>query len=232
MGNNWVGWQIIRYLIDYGEDIVGLVLHPEHKQRYGKEILDASRVNTTRVFDGSSLKQEKTLHAVRNLQPDIGLSILFDYKISKDFIDFFPMGIVNLHPSYLPYNRGQYPNVWSIVEETPAGVSLHYIDEGIDTGDIIAQKEVQVLSKDTGMSLYGKLEQTAVEIFKEHWQLIRQGKQRRISQTKAEGTYHTTRDVEKIDEIKLDRKYSILFVLEHFHLTKEPISLMVIKKYM
>jgi methionyl-tRNA formyltransferase len=207
MGNNWAGWQIIRYLRDQKEDIVGLVVHPEHKQRYGKEIVEVSQIDSTRVFDGSRLKQEKTLEAIRSLQLDIGISVLFDYKLSKEFIDLFPKGIVNLHPSYLPFNRGQYPNVWSIVEETPAGVSLHYIDEGIDTGDIIAQRKVRVLWKDTGMSLYGKLERKAVELFKEYWQTIRQGKQQRIPQTQAKGTYHTTKDVEKIDKIDLDRKY-------------------------
>lgn len=48
--------------------------------------------------------------------------------------------IVNVHVSYLPYGKGIYPNVWSFFENTPNGVSLHYIDEGIDTGDVIVRR--------------------------------------------------------------------------------------------
>ena len=57
----------------------------------------------------------------------------------------------------LPYNRGMHPWYWSIVDETPAGVTIHFIDENIDEGHIIAQKEVLIDPTDTGESLYGKL---------------------------------------------------------------------------
>ena len=86
-------------------------------------------------------------------------------------------------------------------------MTLHYIDEGIDTGDIIAQKEVQVSLKDTGESLYRKLESISVELFGEYWPLISQGKQPRISQSQEQGSYHITKDVEEIDEINLDSTY-------------------------
>jgi len=49
---------------------------------------------------------------------------------------------INIHPGYLPYNRGPNPNLWSFMDDTPKGVTIHYVDEGIDTGDIIAQKKV------------------------------------------------------------------------------------------
>ena len=75
------------------------------------------------------LKEPKVLEAIDALQPDIGLSILFDYILRSEFLELCPLGVVNLHPSYLPYNRGQYPNVWSIMDGTPAGVTLHYIDD-------------------------------------------------------------------------------------------------------
>jgi methionyl-tRNA formyltransferase len=208
MGNNWVGWQIIRYLKERNEDVVGLIIHPKKKQRYGQEIIESAHIDPSQIFNGSKLREKETFEAIKALRADIGLSILFDYIISKDFIDLFPKGIVNLHPSCLPYNRGQYPNVWSIVERTPSGITLHYIDEGIDTGDIIAQKEVPVEWTDTGETLYRKLEQGSVELFREHWPLIREGKEQRISQSDMEGTYHVTQDVRRIDEIDLNKRYA------------------------
>jgi len=208
LGNNWVGWQILRWLKEQNEEIVGLVIHPPSKQKYTKEILQVADLPSERVFDGSQLHNPELLAAIRKLAPDIGLSVLFDYILRREFLDIFPRGVINLHPALLPYNRGQYPNVWSIVEGTPAGVTLHYIDEGIDTGDIIAQKEVPVEPIDTGETLYRKLEKACVDLFKETWPLIRSGQAPRVPQRKGEGTYHRTSDVDKIDRIDLNRTYT------------------------
>ncbi len=207
MGNNWVAWRVIRYLSEQNENIVGLVIHPEDKQRYAKELVESANIDPSRVFDGSQLRKKKTFQAIKALKPDIALSIFFGYIVSKDFIDIFKVGIVNLHPSYLPYNRGVFPNVWSIVEDTPAGVTLHNIDEGVDTGHVLAQKEVSVTWTDTGESLYKKLEHTSVKLFKEYWPRMRRGEEPRVSQPASTGTYHSTKDIQKIDEIDLDRKY-------------------------
>ena len=49
-----------------------------------------------------------------------------------------------MHISLLPWNRGYHPNIWSFLEDTPKGVTIHYINEGIDTGDIIVQKEIVI----------------------------------------------------------------------------------------
>ena len=207
LGNNWVGWKVLSYLRACEEDICGLVVHPETKRRYGKEILESGGVESSRIFEGHELRAQEILEAIKRLEPDIGVSVLFDYIFREEFVRIFPKGIVNLHPSYLPYNRGQYPNVWSIVEGTPAGVTLHYIDDGVDTGDIIAREEVPVAWTDTGRSLYRKLENTAVELFKQQWPLIREGKESRASQSGLDGTFHRTRDVDDIDEIDLEKTY-------------------------
>jgi methionyl-tRNA formyltransferase len=208
LGNNWVGWQVAKWLTERGENIVGLVVHPLEKQKYGNEITESTRVEPTHIFDGSKLRQPETLEAIKALQPDIGLSILFGYILKSEFIGLFPEGIINLHPAYLPYNRGAYPNVWSIVEGTPAGVTLHYIDAGIDTGDIVAQRSVPVEPIDTGETLYHKLETACLEIFKQTWPAIRAEQVPQIPQSAEAGTYHRTKDVREIDHIDLDEKYT------------------------
>lgn len=208
LGNNWVGWQILKWLKEQGEEIVGLVIHPPHKQKYVDEMLEVADLSPDRIFDGSQLRDHEIVAAIQKLAPDIGLSILFGYILKSEFLNIFPQGVVNLHPALLPYNRGQYPNVWSIVEGTPSGVTLHYIDEGIDTGDIIAQQEVPVEPIDTGETLYRKLERASVRLFQETWPLIKTGRAPRIPQSDEVGTYHRTRDVESIDKIELDRTYT------------------------
>jgi len=121
---------------------------------------------------------------------------------------------VNIHPALLPYNRGSYPNVWSIVERTPSGVTIHYIDEGIDTGDIIAQCTIPVEPVDTGESLYRKLERAMLDLFQQTWPLIRAGQAPRLSQINAAGTTHRIRDAAQIDEIDLNRMYTARELLD------------------
>lgn len=202
LGNNKVGWQVVQWL-GRKEQIVGVVVHPPHRGKYRDKIIHEARTN---IFDGSQLQQAETLERIKALQPDIGVSVLFGYILKPEFLELFPAGVINLHPAYLPYNRGAYPNVWSIVEGTPAGVTLHYIDTGVDTGDIIAQQLVSTKPTDTGKVLYRRLEQASFELFKETWPLIRSGQAGRVPQD-GEGTHHYVKDVEQIDHIDLDRKY-------------------------
>ena len=208
MGNNWLGWKVLEWLVEQGEKVVGLAVHPPEKQKYGNELRTVADLPYDRVFDARRLKGEAVQSQVRDLNPDIGVSILFDYILEPSFLDIFDGEVINLHPAYLPYNRGQYPNVWSIVDGTPAGTTLHYIDPEIDTGDIIARKSVDVEPVDTGKTLYTKLEQASLELLKETWPAIASGSVSRVEQTKQEGTYHRTADVEEIDEIDLDEKYT------------------------
>ena len=159
------------------------------------------------MLDGSRLKEASVLEQVRKLEADIAVSVLFAYVVNDGFIDIFPQGCINLHPALLPHNRGRFPNIWSIVSKTPAGVTLHYIDKGIDTGDVIAQKEVAVEVTDTGASLYRRLEIEGLELFKATWPAIRAGTAARIPQRAGLGSYHRARDVETIDEIDLQKSY-------------------------
>ncbi len=206
LGNNWLGWQVLRWLRQRDEEIVGLVLHPERRRAHGEEILRTGGVPADRVFSGSKLRRPEVRQAIAALRPEIGLSVLFGYILKPELLNLFPRRVVNLHPSLLPYNRGAYPNVWSIIERTPAGTSLHYLDEGVDTGELIAQKEVEVEPVDTGETLYRKLERAALDLFRETWPRIANGSAVAHPQ-RLGGTCHHARDVQEIDEIDLDASY-------------------------
>jgi len=207
LANNWVGWKAAEYLKTRRDNVVGVVVHPPHKQKYRDEIVSALSLPDGRVFDGARLHEPAVLEEVRSLNPQLGLSVLFDYILKPEFLRLVPAGVVNLHPSLLPFNRGNYPNVWSIVEETPAGVTLHYIDEGIDTGEIIAQHEVPVDVTDTGETLYRKLEQACLRLLKQSWPRVVTGEVTSAPQPEEQGTYHRASDVELIDRIDLDAVY-------------------------
>ena len=205
--NNWIGWRVIEFLAAQPDEIVAVVLHPPATRTHGDDICSAVGLADEFVFDGSRLRDPEVVAAIAGLKPDLGVSLLFGFILRKPLLDVFPAGVINLHPGYLPFNRGPYPNVWSIVDRTPAGVTLHYIDEGVDTGDIIAQQRVDIDPADTGETLYRKLERTSVELFKATWPLIRSGAAPRHPQTGG-GTSHRTADVDRIDRIDLDRTYT------------------------
>ena len=104
---------------------------------------------------------------------------------------------INLHISYLPWNRGADPDLWSVVDNTPKGVSIHYLDEGVDTGDIIVQKEVACLPEDTLSGYYNRLHREICSLFSQHWPAIKVGKAPRIKQI-GEGSYHLSVDRKKM----------------------------------
>ena len=75
---------------------------------------------------------------------NIDLVISFNYRhiLKKNILKKLKRPAINLHISYLPFNRGSHPNFWSFVENSPKGVTIHEIDEGLDTGPIIYQKKI------------------------------------------------------------------------------------------
>lgn len=207
LANNRVGLEVLQWLVAQGYPPTGLVIHADDRGKYRDEIITASNLPPDKVFDGSTLQSIETFERMALLKPALGLSVFFDYILRQRVLSLFPEGCINLHPSFLPFNRGQYPNVWSIVEGTPSGVTLHYIDEKIDTGDIVAQREVPIDDTDTGESLYRKLEKACVDLFCDTWPLIVDGSASRFPQKKDGGTYHKAKDVQMIDEIDLEQQY-------------------------
>lgn len=121
------------------------------------------------------------------------ISFGYNYIFPPSVIEYCP--IINLHASYLPWNRGPVPNFWSWLTDCPKGVTIHYIDAGVDTGDIIAQKKLDWLHD--GMTLnqtYWATIEALVELFAETWPLIREGKNQRYPQL-GQGSCHTFKDL-------------------------------------
>lgn len=128
-----------------------------------------------------------------------GFNFLVSYGyrhiLKSEILDLFPGRAVNLHISYLPWNRGADPNFWSFLEGTPPGVTIHLIDPGVDTGDILVQKKVDFgdLENATLSSTYQVLQQEIQQLFFENWAKIRNGELPAIPQT-GKGTMHRVRD--------------------------------------
>lgn len=97
---------------------------------------------------------------------DLAFSYTYRYILTKDIIEALNHNVVNLHNSMIPWNRGADPNIWSIVENTPRGVTLHYVTPELDKGYIIAQEFVNDSDEETLSSSYNNLDRAAKEMFK------------------------------------------------------------------
>jgi methionyl-tRNA formyltransferase len=148
------------------------------------------------------LTEREQLELIQQIQPDIVLSVGFDHLVPPDVLDVPEEGALNLHPSLLPYNRGKSPNVWPLIEGTPAGVTLHYMDEQFDTGPIIAQREVETSFADTGKDLHKRLEEMQFELFTNVWPDIVAGAVEPAQQNAEAGTYHSVDEF--LEACKLD----------------------------
>ncbi len=107
-------------------------------------------------------------HSVQHIDDfkyDIIISFGYRYILEKNFIESCKCPIINLHISYLPFNRGAHPNFWSFYDNTQSGVSIHLIDEGIDTGPILFQKKVHFKQEVTFYTTYKKLIYEIEELF-------------------------------------------------------------------
>jgi len=127
------------------------------------------------------------------------ISYGYRYVLKKEILDLFPNRAINLHISYLPYNRGSDPNFWSFIDGTPKGVTIHYLDEGVDTGDIIVQKEVvfDSLETETLASSYQKLHIEIQNLFFQNWESIKSQRCSRRPQV-GNGTVHKEKDKEAL----------------------------------
>lgn len=150
------------------------------------------------------------IEAASSLDPDIILVGSWGQILKKHVIEVPKRYCINCHPSYLPKHRGSNPYSSSIIAgENYSGVTFHLIDENIDTGDIIYQKQVLIDSQDTGESLRDKCANLAKTMVKELLELIAQNKIEPIVQNHKEASYYPRIT---IDDAAIDWNLNPLYI--------------------
>lgn len=211
---NTVGQEIAKIFDKNRESLVCLVLDSKNSGGANSQIIEhAGYVGTENVFYSDRLYEDATLSALRNLDLDLIILAWWPYIIKSELIGIPRLGCLNFHPSYLPYNRGKHYNFWAIVEESPFGVSLHWITEGIDDGDIAFQTRIETSWEDTGASLFYKAQKEIVKLFADKLPEIMQGTIPRIPQKLDEGSFHFGKELEGASGIDLDASYTARHLL-------------------
>lgn len=138
---------------------------------------------------------------------DFLISYGYRHILKADILDLFSGMAINMHISFLPFNRGADPNFWSLYEGTARGVTIHYMNEGIDTGDIIVQKKVIFDdAADTLETSYNKLHDAMMQLFIDNMDSILSGECSSFKQP-GKGTYHNSSDKEALfNQLKAKRQ--------------------------
>ena len=155
------------------------------------------------INDGNSIvrcDEKMNRKNIDKCEYDFLISFGYRYIISKEILNYFKEKVINLHISYLPWNKGSDPNLWSILENTPKGVTIHQMDCGLDTGKILYQKEIFFNENDTLKSSYEKLQTELVKLFKANWENIKYNKVIPKKQ-KGTGSYHKSSDKNSYQEL-------------------------------
>ena len=166
--NGSLGLQVLQKMVELKKDvrIIGVVLNSIEKRapEYLDEVKKTIGNPLPLLVDYEN--NANTHEQIANLlsDSDFGISALFGHKLPIEALNIVNGQIINLHPSLLPIGRGADPIPWSIIEQTKQGISIHLIDNELDTGDILFQKEIPT---DIGMNA-GKIYQIATdELFHE-----------------------------------------------------------------
>ena len=159
------------------------------------------------VLRGRCFRAPKHLEVLRRLELDYIVSIHFPYIVPPEVLALPRVGVLNLHPAFLPYNRGWHTPTWAILEGTPVGATLHFMDDGVDTGDVVRQEQLEVGPGDTAHSLYARLKQLEIDVFTRAWPQIATGKLPRHPQDKRAGSSHRRSDLfaDAIQRVELEQ---------------------------
>lgn len=182
-------------LVSAGHEITLVVTQPDKEKGRGKQVqksdvkLVAEKYDIP-VFQPVKIKTDESVEILRGYEADIFVVAAFGQILSKEILDMPKYGCVNIHASLLPRLRGAAPIQWSIIDgDEKTGVTIQQMDVGLDTGDILAVKEVEIASDETGGSLFDKLAIAGADLIVETLPLIEAGKITPVPQDESLSTY-------------------------------------------
>jgi methionyl-tRNA formyltransferase len=148
------------------------------------EVKVAAQKLSLPVLQPETLKDAAAVEKIRALGADVGIVVAYGKLLPKEVLSLLKHGFLNVHFSLLPKYRGAAPIQWALVNgETETGVTLFWLDEGMDTGPIFLQKKIAIQPEDDADSLRNKLVELGVSSLEEALQLLEKSKPRRDPQT-------------------------------------------------
>lgn len=180
---------ILNSLIDAGHQ-VKLVITPYYENLIYKKLEHTCSEKQIRFERCKKINSEETCQLVREANPDLCVISHFERLIKKNLLEIPRLGFINLHPSLLPEYRGMSPQHWPIINgDKEAGITIHYVDEGTDTGNIILQRKFPLQGNEYVKDLQKMWMREYKTIMVEAIDKILNGDET-IKQSHLEGSYH------------------------------------------
>lgn len=181
-----IGYVCLEELIDFGADVACLFTHrddPDEEIWYRRPVTVAEKHNIP-VHTPESLKDPQWTALISGARPDIIFSFYYRKMIPKEILGIPKVGAFNLHGSLLPRFRGRSPVNWVLIAgEKETGLTLHYMVEKADAGDIVAQKKIDIDFEDNVYTVYMKMAEAARGLMKEVLPQLNEGTFTRRPQT-------------------------------------------------
>ena len=194
MGTPDLAVSILKAIKEAGHDIVLVVTQEDKKKGRGKELApppvkEYALAHNLPVFQPHSMKEESR-EALKNYDADIFVVAAYGQILTKEVLMMPKYGCINVHTSLLPKYRGAAPIQWAIIDGlTKTGVTIMQMDEGLDTGDILFTKEVEITDTETGGSLHDKLAEAGAELIVEALEKIEAHEVTPVKQKDEESCY-------------------------------------------
>ncbi len=194
LGNKDLAVGCLDILLKHGINVVGIVLNPDDNgQETGwyKSLRKAAIEKGIPYYQPINISCEDGVSYISSLKPDLLFSFSYSRIIKEIILNQAKSGAFNIHFSMLPHYRGCLPIVYALSNgDSKIGVTLHYMDEGIDTGDIVSQCTIDVENTDTAYSLYFKCVELGIKLLDQTIPAIINGEAQRISQNINMGSYN------------------------------------------
>ena len=182
-------------ILDKKHEIIGVFTKVDKINKRGKKIeyLPVKQYAIDKnipIYQPNSLKDEETKNIIKGLNPDLIVVVAYGKIIPKDIIDMPKFGIINVHSSLLPRFRGAAPiNAALMAGDEKSGVTIMYVAEGLDTGNIILAKETPITEEDNFETLHDRLKFLGAEALDEAVSLIEKGENESIPQDDSLATF-------------------------------------------
>lgn len=207
----------LKQIIENKFNVVGVITAPDKPAGRGRKLNESAvkkyaKEQGLHILQPTNLKDQSFLEELKSLNANLQIIVAFR-MLPKVVWDMPKYGTFNLHASLLPNYRGAAPINWAIINgETTTGVSTFFIDEKIDTGEMILQKEVEINPKENAGSLHDKLMHIGSDLVIDTIKLIQEGQVKTIPQPEdatIKTAYKLNRDNCKIDWNKdIDQIYN------------------------
>lgn len=203
------GIRIAEYFKDVmPTDVISALYLTGDNEEIDSLIIEKTNISKNRIFYGKSiLNQSKHLEWLKKQKIDTMICVYWPWLLSEEVFTLASRTI-NFHPALLPINRGWYPHVYSIIDGSKTGVTLHKITKEADTGDVWVQKEVSLFPIDTAKEIYERLQDEIVRLFMDNWSLIKSNKIIPFPQNNKYSSYHKKNELNRLDKINIDKLYS------------------------